>query len=77
MPGEGVLEGSSCCVVGLAGVTEDAGCGGEHDEEVELRFRGTVVEIDGSLDFRAYGGLPFFEGHSLEYRVLFGRAVSG
>ena len=61
--GQLVLEGTCGCVVGLAFVAEDAGTGGENDEEVRL-----VLVLDNLPDSR-YDPSP--EGQFFAMRSLF------
>ena len=69
--GEGVLVGACGGIVGFAGVAEDAGDGGEDDEEVEVGcVRELGVQVPGAGDFGEGGGCVVVDGHSLEDRVL-------
>ena len=60
--GEGVEEGVGGGVVGLAGVAEDAGDGGEHDECGEVEVLGEVVQVPGGVGFGAQYGVEAVGG---------------
>lgn len=67
---QSVLVGVAGAVVGLAGVSDHADGGGEHDEEVEGLVECGFVEVPGAVDFGSDGFGVCGEGHGFEYFVL-------
>ena len=68
--GQGVLVCVAGGVVCLADVPRHAADGGQEDEEVQVRGQ-QVVQVPGAGDFGCDGFGEGFEGHALEFGVLF------